>query len=232
MTIQNSKTIISYNGGSAGDLFVLSCNNLPLTGLRNCRVVQDATLKDYELRTKMGEQLSLGEFLSELPYNFVNTHLLDEIIDMGFDVYNVVMTDSIIQLKTIYRQMQIQKLRIKVGTDEWFTTIKNHSLSGNFIAAAEHWFQKAEYLWIERMQYRLNFEKAKKINFDFLYTEGFVDSLKFQGWTHNLDLLKSNHERWLVENQDFTYEKTINIMADKLSTMNWNQTDGWVEYNP
>jgi len=232
MTIQNSKTIISYNGGSAGDLFILSCNNQILTEMRLGRVVQPSTLKNYEDKIRMGEYADLDYELSQLSYDFLNTHLLDEVVDKGYTVYNVVMSDPNIQLKTIYRQMQLQRLRIKIHTDTWYTTIRDYSLSKDFISAAEHWFVKAKELWLDRMKYRLNFDKAIKLNFDSLYTPEFVDSLVKQGWNHNIELLRDNHRKWLTENSDFSYEKTINVMAEKLSTMDWNKKEGWVEYKP
>lgn len=232
MTIQNSKTIISYNGGSAGDLFVLSCNNELLNQMRYCRVVQPATLKTYEHKIRMGEPANLDFELSQLPHDFVNTHLLDEVVDRGYTVYNVVINNPEIQLKTIYRQMQIQKLSIKIHTDIWYTTIRDYSLSNDFISAAEHWFIKAKELWLERMNYRLSFDKAIKLSFDSLYSTDFVDDLVSQGWNHNIQLLRDNHVKWLEENSNFSYEKTINIMAEKLSTMDWTKREGWVEYIP
>lgn len=232
MTTQNFKTIISYNGGCAGDLFVKSCNDETLSNLRFGRVVQPSTLKEYEHKLRMGIETSLDEELEKLPHKFVNTHMLEEVVGKGHTVYNIIMTDPQIQLTTIYRQMQIQKLRIKIHTDEWYTTIRNYCLEKDYISAANHWFAKAEQLWLDRMNYRLKFADAEKLDFNLLYTDRFVDSLLKQGWTHNATLLKYNHAKWLEENNTFTFENTINTMASKLSTMNWEQQEGWVEYNP
>lgn len=232
MTTANSKIIISYNGGSAGDLFVKSCNKEVLHQLRLKRVVQPATLKDYEHKIRMGLDANLDTELNLLPYKFVNTHLLEEVVDKGHEVYNVIMTDTNVQKKTIYRQMQIQKLRIQIDSNDWYTTIKEFCLNKDFISAAKHWFIKAESLWLDRMAFRLQFTKAKVLNFDQLYSNTFVDSLIEQNWIHEVDILKSNHARWLEENNTFTFDNTINTMAEKLSTMNWTQSTGWVEYNP
>lgn len=229
----NSKTIISYNGGSAGDMFTLSCNGKPLLGLTTLRVVQPSTLKDYESLIQKGLPADLDKELLKIPYNFVNTHLLDEIIDKGFDVYNVVIDDPEVQLYTIYRQMQIQKLRIIVNHEHvWFNTVKNYCLSDNCIAAAEYWFDNAKKLWLDRMNYRIKFDKCKQLNFNKLFTNDFVDDLVSQGWMHNLSMLVPNHKKWLRENGKFSHQKTIDMMSLKLSTMNWNQSDGWIEFTP
>jgi len=229
----NSKSIISYNGGSAGDLFTLSMNGEPLKELTLSRVVQPATLKIYEGLVQKGLPANLEEELNKITHNFVNTHLLDEVTDKGFDVYNIIITDPEIQLYTVYRQMQIQRLRIIVNTEHiWFNTVKNYCLNNEFDKAAEYWFENAKKLWLDRMNYRLQYNKAKTVNFNKLYTSDFVDDLASQHWTHNLSILAENHKKWLAENSQFSFEKTINIMASKLKTMNWNQSDGWIEYTP
>jgi hypothetical protein len=229
----NSKTIISYNGGSAGDMFTLSCNGKPLLGLTNLRVVQSSTLKDYELLVQKGIPANLDEELLKTPYQFVNTHLLDEVIGKGFDVYNIVMDDPEIQLYTIYRQMQIQKLRIIVNHDHiWFNTVKNFCLNKEYESAAIYWFANAKKIWLDRMEYRINFTKTKQLNFNKLFTSNFVDDLISQGWTHNLSMLVPNHNKWLREIGKFSYQKTIDMMRLKLSTMNWNQSEGWIEFVP
>lgn len=227
----NSKTIISYNGGSAGDLFTLSCNGRPLLGLTHARVVQPSTLKDYELLVQKGLPANLDEELLKIPYQFVSTHLLDEVADQ--DVYNIVIDDPEVQLYTIYRQMQIQKLRIKVNHEHiWFNTVKNYCLEKNYTSAAEYWFENAKKLWLDRMEYRINFDKVKKLNFNKLFTNEFVSDIQSQGWEHGLNMLTPNHNKWLRENGSFSYEKTIDIMRLKMSTMDWNQSEGWIEFMP
>ncbi len=229
----NSKAIISYNGGSGGDMFTLSCNGRALTGLTNLRVVQPATLKDYEALLQKGLPASLDEELTKINYQYTSTHLLDEVVDKGFDVYNIVITDPDVQLYTIYRQMQLQKLRIIVHSEhDWFNIVKNNCLNKNYNAAAEYWFGRAKKLWLDRMEYRIKFINCKQINFNKLYTNEFVKDLKSQGWTHNLTMLYPNHSKWLRENGKFSYQKTIEMMSLKLSTMNWNQPEGWIEFNP
>jgi hypothetical protein len=229
----NSKTIISYNGGSAGDMFTLSCNGKPLLGLTNLRVAQPSTLKDYETLIQRGISADLDEELLKIPYQFVNTHLLDEVINKGFDVYNIIMDDPEIQLYTIYRQMQIQKLRIIVNPEHiWFNTVKNYCLNNDYNVAAEYWFENAKKIWLDRMEYRIKFTKAKQLNFNKLFTNDFVDDLTSQGWTHNLSMIAPNHKKWLREKGKFSYQKTIDMMSLKLSTMNWNQSEGWIEFIP
>jgi cyclopropane fatty-acyl-phospholipid synthase-like methyltransferase len=227
----NSKTIISYNGGSAGDLFTLSCNSEPLLGLTRSRVVQPSTLKDYEGLVQKGLAADLDTELNKIPYRFVSTHLLDEVV--GQDVYNIVIDDPEVQLYTIYRQMYLQKLRIIINHEHiWFNTVKNFCLEKEYVSAAKYWFENAKKLWLDRMEYRIKFDKCKKLNFNKLFTDDFVDDLNRQGWTHNISLITSNHKEWLKENKKFSYQNTIDTMANKLSTMNWHQEEGWIEYTP
>lgn len=229
----NSKSIISYNGGSAGDLFTLSMNGEELKSLTLSRVIQPATLKVYEGLVQKGLPANLEEELNKITYAYVNTHLLDEVIDKGFDVYNIVISDPEVQLYTIYRQMQIQRLRIIVNTEHiWFNTVKNYCLNNEHTKAAEYWFENARKIWLDRMNYRLEYNKVKTLDFSKLYTTEFVDDLARQQWSHNLSMLADNHTKWLVENSQFSFERTIDVMATKLKTMDWNQSEGWIEYNP
>jgi hypothetical protein len=229
----NSKTIISYNGGSAGDMFTLSCNGRPLLGLTNLRVVQPSTLKEYEALIQKDLPVNLDEELNKIDYQYASTHLLDEIVDKGFDVYNIIINDPEVQSYAVYRQMQIQKLRIIVNHDHiWFNTVKNFCLNKEYESAAIYWFDNAKKIWLDRMAYRIKFTKAKQLNFNKLFTNDFVHDLTIQGWTHNLSMLVPNHNKWLRENGKFSYQKTIEMMRLKLSTMNWNQSDGWIEFVP
>lgn len=234
MTTQNSKTIISYSGGCAGDMFTMSCNGEILYELDKHRVVQPATLKDYEHKVRLGIDVDLETELQNIPYKFVNTHLLDEVVGKGSEVYNVVIISKDVQLKTVYRQMKIQKLRIQIDTrpTSWYNTISEYCLNKNYTDAAVFWYNNAERLWLDRMNYRLEYTKAKKIDFSKLYDSEFIDDLVRQGWAYSTSLLKYNHDKWLEKNTNFNYEDTITAMAHKLSMMNWEQKEGWVEYNP
>jgi len=204
-----------------------------LTGLKNSRVLQTATLKNYEALLQKGIPTNLKEELLNVSQPFVNTHLLDEVVDNGFDVYNIIIDDPEVQLYTIYRQMQIQKLRIIINHEHiWFNTVKNFCLEKDYVSAAKYWFENAKNLWLDRMEYRIKFDKCKKLNFNKLFTDDFVDDLVSQGWTHNISLIASNHREWLKENKKFSYQNTIDTMAYKLSVMDWHQQEGWIEYTP
>jgi hypothetical protein len=129
--------------------------------------------------------------------------------------------------------MQIQRLRIIVNTEHiWFNTVKNYCLSNEHTKAAEYWFENAKKIWLDRMNYRLEYNKVKTLNFNKLFTTEFVNDLVSQAWEHNTSILAENHKKWLVENNQFSFERTIDVIATKLKTMNWNQSEGWIEYNP
>jgi len=234
MTTQSSKVIISYSGGSAGDMFTLSCNGEPLTTLTGIRVSQPATLKDYEHKVKMGENPILKDELNKMPYQYVNTHMLNEIVGMGIPVYNVVISDKEVQLKTVYRQMQLQRLGIQVDNNEksWYYTIKQYCDDKDFGSAAKFWLDKAMVHWLNGMEYRLNFTNANLLNFNRIYLKDFADDIESQGWNQNIELLKSNHAKWLEKNKDFSYEKTLDVMKQKIASMNWDKREGWIFYNP
>lgn len=234
MTIQTfSKTIVSYLGGSAGDLFVYSMNGNHLHSLAGIRVENSATLKNYEMKLKKGEDVKLLDELDQLNYKFINTHLYHELIsNKGVNLLSIVIDDPEIQLKCIYRQMQIQKLRIVVNdTHDWFNIVKDHCVNNRHYDAAVYWFENAKQLWLDAMQHRLYDTEYKKINFNKLFDKSFVPDITSQGWDTNLDVLESNHNFWLTENNIFNYNRTVESMTNKLKSMDWSKTSGWIEYN-
>jgi hypothetical protein len=234
MTTQNfTKTIVAYLGGSAGDLFVYSMNGNNLHKLAGIRVDNPATLKMYEMKAKKGESVDLLTELTQLNFQFINTHLYDELIgNTDVNLLSIIVDDPEIQLKCIYRQMQIQKLRIIVNdTHDWFNTVRYHCLNNQYNEAAIYWFENAKQLWLNAMHHRIQNTDYTKINFNKLFDVDFVSDIHNQGWDINLDILKTNHDFWLTENHTFNYNSTIASMAHKLKSMDWQKTSGWIEYN-
>lgn len=234
MIIRNfTKTIVTYVGGTAGDLFTYSMNGTHLCALSGLRVDNPATLKTYELKLKKGEDVNLSDELDNLNYLFVSTHLFDDFVHSNnINLLSVVVTDPDVQLKCIYRQMQLQRLRIIVNdTHEWFNIVKNHCLKGNQYDAATYWFDNAKKLWLDAMNRRINCQ-IKTLNFNNLFDSTFTENLSKQKWSTNLDILETNHKFWLLKNNEFNYNTTIETMANKLRTMNWHQDSGWIEYVP
>lgn len=234
MITQNlNKTIISYQGGSAGDMFTLSCNGYYIRKMNRIHIPQKASLKTVEQKIKEGKIINLEEEIKNFQFNFVNTHLLQEIIDKGCKVLSIVITDPKVQLVAIYRQLQIQKLRMKVNfQDEWFINTRNYCINKKFVDAAEYWFENNKNYWLIKMQERINENRVKQINFNSLFTTEFTKSLNYQGWSLNTEILNHNHRIWLKENNFFSKENTLKSLQTKLSLMNWHTNDGWVIYQP
>jgi hypothetical protein len=234
MTTQTfTKTIVAYLGGSAGDLFVYSMNGCLLDSLAGIRVDNTATLKTYEMRLKKGESVNLLDELSNLEYQYISTHLYTELMNSkDVNLLSIIIDDPDTQLKCIYRQMQIQKLRIVANdTHDWFNIVRDHCLSNRYDEAAIYWFENAKQLWLDAMTTRLQESAYTKINFNRLFDVDFVHSIHCQGWNNNLTTLKANHDFWLTKNHTFNYNITIASMSQKLKTMDWTKTSGWVEYN-
>lgn len=227
-----NKTIITYQGGSAGDMFTKSCNGDTITNMSTAFVKQEATLKTYEQKVKEGGVVDLDNELSQLNYQYVSTHLFEEVINKGFNVVSIVVTDPDVQMTVIYRQLQVQKLRMKIDEhDEWYINTRNFCLSGDYNAAANYWFENNKGYWLRRMKTRLG-TMMPHLNFNRLFENDFVNSLQLQGWEHNLDILSENHKHWITKNSDFSLEKTIAALTRKLSMMDWTLKSGWVMYTP
>lgn len=227
-----NKTIITYQGGSAGDMFTKSCNGELIGEMSKVFVSQEATLKNYEQKIKEGFQIDLITELSKLNYNYVSTHLFEELLDKGQNLISIIVTDPNVQKTIIYRQLQVQRLRMKIDEqDDWYINTRNLCLSGKFDDAANYWFTNNRDYWLRRMKDRVE-TNVSHINFNELFTNNFVSSLRQQGFDHNLDILLKNHTFWLTKNLDFSQEKTLASISKKLSLMDWTVKSGWVLYNP
>lgn len=227
MINQNFK-FVSYLGGSAGDLFCVSINEQPLMFSDKKTICNNNNLKPYEklLETNV---ISINEIIKNFSPGYVSTHLFDPLLEQKADMLNIVVEDPEIQKKIIFRQMQIQRLRIDVVPSEtFFKIIKLLCCKNRYDSAAEVWFEHAQTLWTNNMNHRLKTNTVPRLNFDLLFDKKFANSLQTQGWEHNINILRHNHINWLKFNLDFSKKKTISAMAKKLATMDWQQESGTI----
>lgn len=226
-------TFVSYNGGSAGDLFVTSCNGIELVKMTGISVPTQYSLKEYE-RSIYENDLTVEQAISSLPKppnGFVSTHLYEQIIAINQKMVNIVITDPLVQDLVVLRQMKIQRLAIKVNPNEsWYNIVKTLCLNEKYNKAAAYWFEQSKRVWMQDMNKRVSNIYGKNLNFNSLFTEKFTDSLIQQGWETNTDILRSNHKQWIKKNSKFNKDETLDSIAKKLSTMNWNSSSGYVDF--
>jgi len=234
MKNSKSKIFVSYNGGTAGDLFTTSCNGVQID-LTDATFVKNknATLKPYESRITNGE-IDLDLVVNDIKEKFISTHLFEFLLDVGYDNFiNVVVKDQLIQETLVQRQMSLQNLNIKIDPDStWFRLIQTWCLSGKFDQAAQYWFEQSKKIWYRSMEARIKNQHGKQLSFDKLLSTQWTDSLQSQGWEHNIDILRKNHKIWLEKNMYFSKEVAISSMQDKLKKMNWNQSSGIIQFAP
>jgi len=231
MTIQNFK-FISYNGGSAGDLFTVSCNGHRLNPNSNNQIIPNAngqSIKTYEPDLLAGK-IDLPSVLAAFSPGYISTHQISLIERYQGQLVNIVIDDPDVQDITIFRQMQLQTLRISVDhTQHWFLLVKSLCKKGKFEEAADCWFRLARDLWKKQMADRIK-SAYPSVNFNQLFTDSASKSIEQQGWTHNIEIFDHNHQIWFQNNQNFSKTKTIQSMAHKLAAMPWDQESGVVSY--
>jgi hypothetical protein len=227
----NDKIFVSYSGGTAGDLFVSSCNGIDIGQLPNNYVTNQSSLKPYEADI-IQNQISISSAVSKIKQTYISTHLNQSLINHHCEVIGIIVQDSDVQEKVIQRQMYFQTLSIAVNPGHhWFRFVRDWCLKNKHQTAAQYWFEQARLHWLNDMKIRLE-QPIQKLNFDKLFTSEWTDSLINQGWKHNVDVLRKNHKIWLEKNYNFSKDLTINSIKQKLEKMDWAQTSGVIKYQP
>ncbi len=230
-----NRTFVSYHGGSGGDMFTASCNGIFLnTGQdygagNNIAVVNHPySIKKYDDQIRSGD-VTLEQVCAPLSYAYLSTHLFDELPNNRI---SIVVRDPDVFDSVINRQLWLQRLRIAVDSGTFFKLIQNLCIGQQFDKAAHVWFDFAYKRSKQDMLHRIN-SAGQQLNFDRLFNSDFVDSLISQGWTHQIDCLRHNHQYWLPKQTAFTTAQVKQQISHKLSTMNWSQTHGviWYENN-
>jgi hypothetical protein len=228
MTTQNFK-FVSYQGGSAGDLFTASANGYRIDSTKPLVHTSDS-LKPYEKMLETG-LAGIDDILTKFNNQYISTHLVHLLVKKHF-VINVIIQQPNVQDLIVLRQMELQRLAIDVKPDQtFFKIIKNFCVKEHYAKAAEIWFLNSKNIWQQQMQHRFTVNAAVTLDFGQLFESSFVDSLVEQGWIHNTDLLRENHKVWLEKNQNFSFEKTVSTMADQLAAMNWHQKSGTIMFS-
>jgi hypothetical protein len=226
--------VITYLGGAAGDMFAAGANGLEVDFLDREYVRRPPySIKPLESQIVQGH-LSLETVISDRSFDFVTTHIYEPLRLLRFPVISIVISDPQTIELTVLRQMKVQTLEIKVDpTETLYRLIKTSIDRGNWDRAARAWFSMAQKKWHQDRLYRLDnpLPGAMILNFDRLYHSDFVDSIRRQGFTTNLDLIEHNHSAWLERNLDHTLESTLHSMIKKIQRMDWSQQQGYVVYD-
>lgn len=223
MTILNLK-FVSYLGGSGGDWFSKSLNGYA-ESLNGQIQKNDDSLKPYEFEIE-NSSVNFLKIVETFKNEYISTHLFDYLLDRKCSIISIVVDDPITQNKIILRQMSLQRLNIRVNHDQtFFKIVKNFCQKQKFEQAADIWFDMAKKLWLSQMTQRI-YTPTIQLNFNHLFDKKFTESIRQQGWSHNVDLIEKNHNAWLEKNQNFSIDNTLEKMTLKLTTMDWSQQSG------
>lgn len=231
--IQN-KFLISYLGGSGGDFFCSSCNGIiQNNNMEKISMDNKSSLKSLEQRGM--DFVTITKVINGMNYKFINTHLFEEFLNSKIPLVSLIFRQDKIKEKIILRQMQLQKLKLKVAPNEnVFNTLKSLCIKNKYDKAAKFYFEFSKRSWIHKHERRIFYKNKtyKNLYFDEIFSHGFCFSLMKQGWNVNLQILKRNHIKWLKKNskESFSYDRTIDCMAYKFSQMPWHKEQGWIEY--
>jgi hypothetical protein len=221
--------LISYQGGTAGDMLTASLNNIELNfDQSNFVRVKDFSLKDIKFKTVA----DLHKIVAEKSQEYLSTHEFKLLFDSGLRWINIEVTDPTTKELCILRQMKIQRLNIAVDPNShWFQIVKTLCNKAKYLDAADYWFSRARNLWLTEMDHRIITNVPKRINFNKLFSDDFYNSIVQQGY--DIPALKDNHAKWLQKNlaDSWSKESTLDSIADKLSQMDWARTSGIVTYN-
>lgn len=227
-------TVITYQGGSAGDMFAAGLNGVAIDFQDREHVQQPPwSLKLKEAKIISGK-MDLGSAIRDSCFDFVTTHLFEPLQSLNFHVISIIILDPEATKLTILRQMKFQRLNIEVKPEETaYRLIKSAADRQNWQKAARCWFAMAWNKWHQDQRRRIDnpLHWSRTLNFDRLYEDDFVDSLSNQKFYTNLDLIKHNHSAWLSKNLNHSLENTLSSMVQKLQKMDWTKQQGLVMYD-
>jgi hypothetical protein len=169
------KTLITYLGGSGGDLLTASLNNIQLSFLENTLPTNrfSYSIKQHEDKI-ITKKLDLNSLLSLYKQQFISTHLYNELDNLTNPKISLLCTDEKIIEKIILRQMQIQRLSIKINPQQkFFSIIFSLCKKQLFKQAAKIWFEMSREVWKGNMKNRL---KKTLNNNTMILTSGDIGS--------------------------------------------------------
>lgn len=215
-----NKTLVTYLGGSAGDFFAASVNgiSIDLQGKQHLGGTNvEYSLKKFEPAIENGT-LDLPSLIDSIPWSMISTHLYEPLRGIAYPVISLIVDDDTTIKTIILRQMQFQKLKLSKDSGTFSSLIYKLVQDNKWEKAAELWISMADRIWRQNMLTRINepLLSACVLNFNRLFHEDFIDDLERQGWDRSIDLLRTNHRIWLANNLDFSTEKTLHSMIDKL----------------
>lgn len=232
VNLPHKKTLICYNGGSAGDFYAASLNGIDITD-GNSNRVNGRQLGFSIKHLQPQDRDQWHRVLSSVEWPFVTTHHdLTVFVDIPVNWMEIIFTDFTVMELCVLRQMTLQHLSIQVDAQsDWYRVVKSLCDKSKFETAAKFWLHRSRNLWLEQMQRRLAVAGSIKVNFDHLFDDDFVTTV----WNGaRPDILAANHRHWLSRNQPRRWNSvdTISSMAAKLAVMPWHHTQGIIKYEP
>lgn len=227
--MQPSKVLVSYLGGSGGDMLTASLNDLSVDLNRRGYVnYPSCTLREFEPIADLDQLRSLCDKSS---CKYLSTHELKLLTSSDFCFLNLTVTDQPIKEWIIHRQMSLQRLRIVIDESSvWFNVVKSLCLGDNHDTAAQYWFERSRHIWLTAMAHRVqcHANTGVAVNIDSILHRDFAHHVCQQiPWTIS-NTLYANHVVWRAANtfQRWTRSSAIVAMTQQLKLMDWHQSIG------
>lgn len=231
--MNDPKTLVSYQGGSGGDMITASLNNLSiLMDSEGCVINKDFNLKVFE---PFCDHTALIKISQSKPFDYLSIHELALLNRYHGKVINLIVTDPEVRQTIVFRQMYLQHLRIKVDDNsDWFQIVKTYCKKDKFFSAARYWFTRAESIWNRDMDFRLSTRRnhIQNVSINTLFSRNFMSEFVKQLDVPNIDRLYNNHKIWLDKNyqKKWYLNSTLKSMCQKLEKMDWDQESGIIYF--
>jgi hypothetical protein len=224
------KIFVSYEGGCAGDMLCASLNHIDIS-IRSTGIVENEVFSIKKFEPFAGSH-DIQYRAQCLDHVYISTHEFQILIDGDLPMINVFVKDPGIAAIIIYRQMTLQNLRIQVDSNShWFQITKSLCLADRHQSAARYWLKRAQTIWHERQQKRLQ-KTSTELCVDSLFEADFPEMAARSIPALDTDIFRNNHWRWLTTNHRslWTEENTVQSMTEKLRCMDWTQERGLIKY--
>jgi hypothetical protein len=215
MLTTDKKTLVTYTGGSGGDLFVSSINGISIESCINVGITYiPFSIKHLEKDIE-ANKLDIKSAIDNINFEFISTHLIH---NLPFSTISIVVKSTEILNTIVCRQMQLQKISLTKDSGTFYNLIKNLIKNKNWSGAANLWFNMAERLTVQQMQQRMQMP-GPKLDFSMLFSTNFVDSLITQGWNVHTDTLSKNHKTWLAKQPEFSKKISLEYLENKIKLL-------------
>lgn len=195
------KTFITYPGGSGGDLLGATCNGIELNydsfyhtehGIGYLRV-PPYTIKKSDRFVQRG-LIELTDVADAVPYQYLTTHLIDELVD--YPVYNVVIDNPDSVLDIVYRRLILQIHYIDNDGNALVKLLTKLCSEKKYQQAADVFlhFYTRETQELNQKRQTTPYKHAVHLDFSDVFQPGFVPANLAE---QHRELFRYNHNVWM-----------------------------------